>query len=273
MPRVARTAFSPTVLLTLACAAVALASTSATQALSAARAMSALSVDERLHLPDATLVDISGRKVSLGTLRAEHLQRVSRLAHPATLKIANFSGGALAGLVLKASGPTPASTPTSTVLRLPASYRAQFASDYQAACGPANGQMPCLYLPTNTSFQVDRQGLVALDVDPYVFDAGVCGAGGGTVQASTGCIYRYPLVQTVNFTPPLLSSQGIGSVGRRGSGSLFWYETDQHGVLIQQFSNLQPPGSWFSTAASTFCLCSYIYALIPMSSAQSVQVK
>ncbi len=64
---------------------VALWCSSATQAAPSVRAISTLSLDQRLHLPDVTPVTVNGKATTLGDVRAAHAVRLRMAAQAASL--------------------------------------------------------------------------------------------------------------------------------------------------------------------------------------------
>ncbi len=155
-------------------------------------------------MPGSTLLVLqNGRKVSLQTLRVEHVARLARFAK------ARMLGLQIRG---KLSGPSGAG-----YVMVPMKLDPHGAADYQAFCGTvvASG---CLYFPGPAGYFSRLPGQdqnLLFDYDPLITDPGVCKSQGGIILTSNspaGCAYGYPYTYTSQFNPgPVRPGQQIGS--------------------------------------------------------------
>jgi hypothetical protein len=196
------------------------------------RAITSLSINERMSLPDGTMVKLtSGRVAHLGTLRAEHRARLERFSRAAVLgqaaaaKLsasprnaapANSPSASVAQPMSKVTGSSSAKASSSAVtgaivqlsigwvpFQMPTSW-GTIPKDYSDFCKAAKGTV-CIYLPastTLTAFQGDPATATswAWDEDPFISDKTVCTFDGG-VQLPGGCLFYYPVIHVANFKP------------------------------------------------------------------------
>jgi hypothetical protein len=162
-----------------------------------------LSSAQLVSMPAATIVVLqTGRRVSLGDLRAEHTARLARFANARTLALRmrpkQLTGGTGYALVTMTVDP-------------------HGAADYQAFCQAAAAS-GCLYFPGPAGYFSHLAGQkpnLLFDYDPLVTDPGVCGSQGGIIVSANspaGCAYGYPYTYSSNFNPgPTLPGHAIGA--------------------------------------------------------------
>jgi len=236
-----------------------------------ARPISTLSLDDRMHLPAATIVQLqSGRIASLGVLRAEHEARMVRFAQAAALgqsagtrltapaaftvpQSLGTSAGFTMGLV-STQGVVPLPSPASgasAVVAVPiATWGTDgYAQDYLDFCSNV-GASACIYLPANTTYNyVFPQGSNPVtdtynvaDTDPLILDLQACISRGGSLYPGEGCVYRYPVNYFANFTP----GRQPPAMAAFCSGPASYFVDPQGAVRV----NYQPPGATFTTGSS-----------------------
>ena len=205
----------------------------------AARPLSSLTADERMRLPDNTMVKLaSGKSASLGTLRAEHKARLERFANAEALgrsvaaRLAPIPSNSpqqapAAGAKRRISpNPPPVSASAAgaalpsgsatmkagmTIPFQPPTYQGAIAKDYVEFCKAANASI-CIYLPvTRMDLRLFESKTWASDDDPFIVDKSVCDFGGGVLDQN-GCHFFYPTTQLVNFIPtgPLVVTGACG---------------------------------------------------------------
>ncbi len=193
----------------IACAVLALSLSNA-QAAPTGVSIESLTAQQRLTLPDATMVSLpNGRVVSLHILRAEHLARLARFGRGAPL-------GVLGSIVV-----TQKLVPMSPVTSGPV--------DYKLFCNAVKVS-GCLYYPANAHFTYGEDSWD--DYDPMVTDAGVCASEGGVPE--NGCKYKYPRKQMSSFNPgmpPLGQPIGYGVTSTQNCTDGFYVALDPKGSL------------------------------------------
>ena len=194
------------------------------------RSIASLTPDERMRLPEDTMVKLetgrTSRTVSLGTLRAEHRARLDRFA----------SAAALGRMVAGTLTPQPGSSqqPTSPLIKptrsgtenqnisanrsvmpsqisafatlvpfQPPNAKGTIPKDYLAFCKAANASA-CIYLPANANLTNPPLDLPLtwwlMDFDYLMTDNNVCRNLGGDPTLG-GCAFYYPINHTINFIP------------------------------------------------------------------------
>jgi hypothetical protein len=104
--------------------------------------------------------------------------------------------GSLSHIVLPKTKP-----PSGKIIPLPKSTLTKFSKDYQDFCKAANATA-CIYLPVVEAWEVVQIGNTntLTYVDWMITDSKQCKSEGGTMGKS-GCEYKYPWLQTTDYTP------------------------------------------------------------------------
>ncbi len=204
----------------------------------AVRDLKTLSQHDRLTLPDATKVLLGNHTVTLGELRRIHTALVASHNYVKSLNLANlklatgvnhsttkmYSVSHLGGITVN---PSPTPTPRRVIVPIKTGNPYGFATptpapatvpfvgagnsypvDYQRFCNSVPATV-CLFYPAGVTWY-GQDGNNLWTIDYLVTDGNVCKQEGGFIGYETGwgqlngygCIYEYPLLQTVNFAPP-----------------------------------------------------------------------
>jgi hypothetical protein len=220
----------------------------------AVRPFSALTADERAHLPAATRVVVRKRTTTLGILRAEHIRRRGRVAVANAVTI-NWRS------ILQKSSLANASiglaNPTGTLVVEPASAYSgdvygSYSTDVQTFCKTAHATL-CLYYPAQTTFWLNQGTHDSEDNDPFITDAGICASGGGLFIGGN-CDYIYPAEHISQFNP----GTGAPFTYKADCDANYWTLTvDPHGAIAAK-AGPKPLSSWnWSTGANpVWCVVS-----------------
>ena len=216
----------------------------------AVRPFAALSVDERMRLPDSTPVVVGKRTATLGVLRAEHLRRQSRIT--AASAAGTIAVSALASKAIRNSvgGPIMLGDPTGRLVVEPASAYSgdgygPYSTDVRTFCKAAHATL-CLYYPAQTTFWLNQGTHDSEDNDPFITDAGICTSGGG-LMIGGNCDYIYPAEHVSQFNP----GTGAPFTYKADCDPNYWKLTvDPHGAIVAK-AGPKPFSSWnWSTGAS-----------------------
>jgi len=193
----------------------------------ATRSIASLTPDERMRLPEDTMVKLetgrTSRTVSLGTLRAEHRDRFARAAalgrmvagtltpqpaasqQPASAPIKpTRSGTENQNISANRSTMQSQISPFATLVPFqPPLAKGTIPNDYVDFCKAANASA-CLYLPANAGLTDPPLDVPASwwveDFDYMISDNNVCKGAGGYPTLG-GCAFFYPVNHTLNFIP------------------------------------------------------------------------
>jgi hypothetical protein len=216
-------------------------------------------------LPDATVVTVGTRSVSLGVLRAEHQARLARFAHAAALGSAQRAmpsiarAGASLGSARSGSPPSgsptagtprPTPSPSPPIATLVPPVKNQLmptgaANDYRDFCRET-GATTCLYLPASApgSYTWVNGSAIFQDVDPLIVDPSVCAALGGaenTIPGISGCVLSYPTQFLGNFVPGPVTAGPPTFI--QACPYPVHIQTDPHGAIKLDLAGLTPTSS------------------------------
>lgn len=235
---------SPRIVRSTGCVALAIllaTTTSPTFGATAPRDIESLGAAERASLPDATLIKLKGRTVSLGALRAEHTLRLQRFAAAAKLGAQTKpdrdqkSKDALVPMNFSLRNFVPAPKFQKFPGPLPA--------DYVAFCKGA-AATACLYFPkafySSSPYSFE-------DDDYFVTDRKLCQSEGGIAQYGD-CLFYYPVVYNLSFNPGKVTAHGYPVTHSATCRRPFSYTVDPHGgVGVSVYDQ----ASWNNTSLKT----------------------
>jgi hypothetical protein len=258
----------------------------------AVRTIGTLTMNERLTLPESTIVSVYGRPFNLGRLRRNHAALVAsrnfvkslRLANLKSIARADYSfrktfGGPQVGVAVPR--PTASKAPTPTSPPQPAAIPVKTVplvgdgmtepSDYQQFCGSVPATV-CLYFPANVTWAAYQGSFLTyfLVFDPLITDPNVCAAEGGTVNppagmtypngvpgvnsvdVGPGCDYWYPVVSRANFVPP---TNGFSDAGwcNTSPGNFTSLVDSIHGAIQINEHGIAGLEVGYSPATPEFC--------------------
>ncbi len=189
-----------------------------------------LTLEQRLATaPDAMLVQVGARTMTLGALRAAHRAREAGVMR------ARAFGNVVHGKNLTAQNGTRAvSAANPSTLQMvpqpfvePPSQYASAPADMQAFCNAAKASA-CLYLPPGQEVSILSDGVS--DWDGMVTQA-QCAQEGGTWQGMWNayfCAFAYPSSVTTHFTPAANFKLAQSAAC---DASMFAYKVDTHGAV------------------------------------------
>jgi hypothetical protein len=252
----------------------------------AVRNIGTLTMNQRLTLPEGTIVSVYGRPFNLGQLRRNHdalvasrnLVKSLRLANLKSIARANYSlkktfGGPQVGVAVPrptaakppTSPPQPTAKPAKTLPLVGDGMPEP--SEYQQFCGSVPATV-CLYFPANVTwapFQANAFQYFMV-FDPLIADPNVCTAEGGTVNplagmmfpdgvavdVGPGCNYWYPVVALVNFVPP---PNGFSDAGwcNTSPGNFTSTVDSIHGAVKINENGIEGLAVGYSPATPEFC--------------------
>jgi hypothetical protein len=223
-----------------------------------------LSVSARTTLPDATMIELKpGLNVSLGTLRAQHRNRMARFA--AATQLGNQAYAVAMSADESKAKRTTHHGPKLTLLPIAsATWNAvpwtgvpgsHWAPDYTAFCKAAKASI-CLYVP-QASYALGATlapaGGAFTDIDMLITDKGICSDEGGTLYSKggvvLGCLFFYPNGFNVQYfagNPPSATANT-----KACSSKGFTKVIDPHGGAAITLSQLYLGYPWGGSSAKT----------------------
>ena len=230
----------------------------------AAMSMSALSLDQRMHLPDSTRITVGkGTITTLGMLRGFHAARLRSSAQAATLgknaamTLSRQQSGRL-GPNQTAHGTLPGSAMQVTlpIAESPATLQ-KYAKDYQDFCTAASATA-CVYLPAGLGYPsgtLISQDNTVVAPDYLITDPTVCAAGGGTISYpglvdQKVCVYTYPLKVVTQFVP----SSSNPHVAHCPSTD-WTVLVDHHGAAVVELNAFGPTHIWDPNVTTSLVSC------------------
>jgi len=137
----------------------------------------------------------------------------------------------------------------SAIIPIPKSTLQTYAKDYQDFCTAAQATA-CIYEPVVESWQIASSSnpvnnvyTLLTIVDPLITDPTVCQSEGGSVGQS-GCVYKYPYVETTDFQPAASNPYVVNCPGGSNSWNI---SIDPHGAV----SVYAYFGTWQLTSVAT----------------------
>ena len=223
-----------------------------------------LSASARAKLPNATKIELKpGLTVSLGTLRAQHRNRIARFANAA--KLGTQAHEALERADSPHSKHTTSHGPKLTLLPMASSDSnavpwtgvsgSHWAPDYAAFCKAAKASI-CLYVPQSSyglGSTLAPKGVAFTDIDMLITDKGICSEDGGTLYSKSGvalgCLFFYPNSFNVQYfvgNPPSATTNTKGCESHSFSAVI-----DPHGGAEVGLKQTYFGYPWGGSAAKT----------------------